>query len=155
MKGDLIGGTPTVISIPKSHCGRTNPSRTTLKPPDTTVCRYLQANHHSRVSYVVQGFLHPQPQENSLVVSFQEIFRFMPAQLGDSLRTAPQASLRSHAFASGTLQHEGREHPYVLLDLAFVPAHRMGKRNFGTGPLQSPDSSKCSCPFSNVNVYPA
>ena len=34
--------------------------RTTFKPWEATVCWYLQGNHHSRVSQVVQDFVHPQ-----------------------------------------------------------------------------------------------
>ena len=34
-----------------------NPFRTTLKPLETTVCWYLQGNHHSIVSEVVQDFV--------------------------------------------------------------------------------------------------
>ena len=37
-----------------------NPFRTTLKPWETIVCWNLQGNHHSRASWVVQDFVHPQ-----------------------------------------------------------------------------------------------
>ena len=42
-----------------SYCGWTK-SCTTLKVLETIVCWYLQGNHHSRVSQVVQDFVHPQ-----------------------------------------------------------------------------------------------
>ena len=41
------------------YCGWTK-SCTTLKPREAIVCWYLQANHYSRVSYVVQDFVHLQ-----------------------------------------------------------------------------------------------
>ena len=34
--------------------------RRTLKPTETCACWYLQWNHHSKVSWVVQDFVHPQ-----------------------------------------------------------------------------------------------
>ena len=40
--------------------GGRNPFRTTLKRWETIVCWYLQGNHHSRVSWVVQDIVHPQ-----------------------------------------------------------------------------------------------
>ena len=36
-----------------------NPFRTTWKPWETFFCWYSQGSHHSRVSCVVQDFVHP------------------------------------------------------------------------------------------------
>ena len=52
------------------YCGWTK-SCTTLKPWETTVCWYLQRNHHSRVSYVVQDFVHPQYESFAVRQGFQ------------------------------------------------------------------------------------
>ena len=41
------------------YCGWTK-SCTTLKPWENIVCWYLQGHHDSRVSWVVQGFVHQQ-----------------------------------------------------------------------------------------------
>ena len=50
-------GEVCVVKIPTVD-GR-NSFRTTLKPWETIDCWYLQGNHHSRVSWVVQDFVHP------------------------------------------------------------------------------------------------
>ena len=47
---------------PLTTVGGRNPFRTTLKPWETIVCWYFVGNHHSRVSWVVQDFAHPQYQ---------------------------------------------------------------------------------------------
>ena len=45
----------------RQYCGwLRNPFRTTCEPWEATVCWYLQGNHPSRVSEVVQDFVHPQ-----------------------------------------------------------------------------------------------
>ena len=60
----LLGDTPPFLrdfegNTPGQYCGWTK-SCTTSKPWETTVCWYLQGNHHAMVSQVMQDFLHPQ-----------------------------------------------------------------------------------------------
>ena len=93
------------------YCGWTK----SLKPWETIVCLCLQKNHHSRVSWVVQDFVHPQYGEpNGRSCCF---FARLPPELhrfGASLNSGASQSCTfsaSHSSCSSSPRHPPRTPP--------------------------------------------
>ena len=101
-KRPRIGWLRGVVLVSRaSSCGWTK-SCTTWKPWETVVCWYVQVYHHSRVSWVRNGLVHPQyffsPREQCLVEYAWQMFSAVAYLhyhfIAHRERRAPRFSLR-------------------------------------------------------------
>ena len=75
-----------------------NPFRTTWKPWESIVCWYLRGNHPSRVSEVVQSFVHPQ--------YYSTCVKLLAIQSGFRLACCPCRVLRSYNSLVSCIQED-------------------------------------------------